>query len=107
MQLLKNWIAQNLPSQVSVDEFLVSGGTARYFQREIAELLRDFGGYINWCDSLERRIGKTFGDRVTKDSLQSRLADAYGLFYQIQNRPLPRLRDTHGDPDVQQTTQAS
>jgi hypothetical protein len=93
VQLLKNWLSQNLLSQVSVDEFLVSGGTAHYFQREITEMLGHFGGYINWCDSLERRIAKTFGesngtlrerpksDRIAKDSLQSRLADTYGLFY--------------------------
>ena len=89
--LLQNWLIQHLPSQTKIDEFIISGGTARYLKRELTELLRGFGSSINWCDSLEERILKTFGDTVSNQALESRLADVYGLFYKLHNRPLPRL----------------
>jgi hypothetical protein len=95
--LLRNWLIQHLPSQTQIDEFIISGGTARYLKRELIELLRRFGSSVNWCASLEERILKTFGDTVSNNSLESRLADVYGLFYKLHNRPLPRLRETTGD----------
>ena len=95
--LLQNWIVQHLPSQTSIDEFIVSGGTARYLKKELSQLLKGLGGSINWCASLEERILRTFGERVSTHSLESRLADVYGLFYKLVNRPLPRLRKTTGE----------
>jgi hypothetical protein len=95
--LLRNWLVQHLPSQKRIDEFIISGGTARYLKRELTELLRGFGGSLNWCSSLEERILKTFGDAVSNHCLESRLADVYGLFYKLHNRPLPRLRETTGE----------
>ncbi len=95
--LLQNWILQHLPSQTSIDEFIVSGGTARYLKKELSQLLKGLGGSINWCASLEERILRTFGERVSTHSLESRLADVYGLFYKLVNRPLPRLRKTTGE----------
>jgi hypothetical protein len=92
--LLRNWLVQHLPAQISIDEFIISGGTARYLKRELTELLKGFGASLNWCNSLEERIIKTFGETVSQNSLESRLADVYGLFYKLQNRPLPRLRET-------------
>jgi hypothetical protein len=91
--LLQNWLVQHLPSQTPIDEFIISGGTARYLNKELTELLRGLGGSINWCNSLEERILKTFGDAVSDHCLESRLADVYGLFYKLHNRPLPRLRE--------------
>lgn len=90
--LLQNWLLQHLPTQTKIDEFIISGGTARYLQRELTEVLKDFGGSLNWCHSLEERILKTFGDTVSHHSLESRLADVYGLFYKLHHCPLPRLR---------------
>jgi ribosomal protein L29 len=95
--LLQNWLIQHLPSQTRIDEFIVSGGTARYLKRELTDVLKGFGGSLNWCTSLEERILKTFGDTVSNYCLESRLADVYGLFYKLHNRPLPRLRETTGD----------
>ncbi|MBE9171289.1 ParM/StbA family protein [Pleurocapsales cyanobacterium LEGE 06147] len=95
--LLQNWLRQHLPSQTPIDEFIVSGGTARYLKRELTELLRGFGSSLNWCASLEKRILKTFGDTVSHHCLESRLADVYGLFYKLHDRPLPRLPVPTGD----------
>jgi hypothetical protein len=95
--LLRNWLVQHLPSQTRIDEFIISGGTARYLKGDLTELLRGFGGSLNWCTSLEERILKTFGETVSNHCLESRLADVYGLFYKLHNRPLPRLRETTGD----------
>ena len=92
--LLQNWLLQHLPTQTKIDEFIISGGTARYLQRELTEVLKDFGGSLNWCHSLEERILKTFGDTVSHHSLESRLADVYGLFYKLHHCPLPRLRES-------------
>jgi ribosomal protein L29 len=89
--LLQNWLIQHLPSQTKIDEFIISGGTARYLKRELTDLLKGFGSSLNWCDSLEGRIVNTFGDTVSNHALESRLADVYGLFYKLHNRPLPRL----------------
>ena len=93
--LLQNWLLQHLPTQTNIDEFIISGGTARYLQRELTEVLQDFGGSLNWCHGLEERVLKTFGDTVSHHSLESRLADVYGLFYKLHNRPLPRLQPSH------------
>jgi hypothetical protein len=98
--LLQNWLIQHLRAQTPVDEFIISGGTARYLKKELTELLKSFGGSLNWCNSLEERILKTFGEVVSQNSLASRLADVYGLFYKIQNRPLPRLRESGELSDV-------
>ncbi|ACK72243.1 hypothetical protein PCC7424_3864 [Gloeothece citriformis PCC 7424] len=95
--LLQNWLIQHLPSQTKIDEFIISGGTARYLKKELNDLLKGFGGSLNWCTGLEERILKTFGDVVSNQSLESRLADVYGLFYKLHNRPLPRIRETTGD----------
>ncbi|WP_013321077.1 ParM/StbA family protein [Gloeothece verrucosa] len=95
--LLENWLIQHLPSQTKIDEFIISGGTARYLKKELSDLLKGFGGSLNWCTGLEERIKKTFGDIVSNNSLESRLADVYGLFYKLHNRPLPRIRETTGE----------
>jgi hypothetical protein len=47
--LLRNWLIQHLPSQTRIDEFIVSGGTARYLKRELTDVLKGFGGSLNWC----------------------------------------------------------
>lgn len=95
--LLQNWLLQHLPSQTKIDEFIISGGTARYLRQELTELLKSFKGSLNWCDGLEERLLKTFGDTVSHHSLESRLADVYGLFYKLHHRPLPRLQESNGD----------
>ncbi len=91
--LLRNWLLQNLPSGISIDEFIISGGTSHYFRKELTEFLKGFNARLNWCDSLEERIVDIFGDTVVDNSLSHRLADVYGLFYKLLNRPLPRLKD--------------
>jgi hypothetical protein len=93
--LLQNWLIQHLPFQTQIDEFIISGGTARYLKRELTEVLQDFGGSLNWCNGLEERVIQSFGDTVSHHSLESRLADVYGLFYKLHNRSLPRLRPSH------------
>lgn len=91
--ILTNWLRQRLPDRP--DEIIVNGGTARYLQPELTQFFKSLGaGATNWCNSLDERVVKTFGDLVRAQHLQSRLLDAYGLFFQLHNRPLPRLRDT-------------
>ncbi|MDV3002850.1 MAG: hypothetical protein N5P05_004505 (plasmid) [Chroococcopsis gigantea SAG 12.99] len=92
--LLRNWLLQNLPGSISIDEFIISGGTSGYLKKELTEFLKRFNARLNWCDPLEERIHNTFGHTVIDNSLSYRLADVYGLFYKVLNRPLPRLRET-------------
>ncbi|MEG3437859.1 ParM/StbA family protein [Pannus brasiliensis CCIBt3594] len=103
--LLQNWLVQHLPPNTPIDEFLVSGGTARYLKRELNELLKRFGGSLNWCEGLEERVLEAFGEIARERCLESRLADVYGLFYKLGNRPLPRAPETTGERiDVRPTS---
>jgi hypothetical protein len=91
--LLQNWLSQQLPLQLSLDEILIGGGTARYLRQELTETLKPYGAQLNWCQTLERRIHQAFGDEVKRNSLAPRLTDVYGLFYKLLEKPLPKLRE--------------
>ena len=98
VHLLNDWLFQHLTSQTPIDEFIISGGTSLYLKPELITLLKPFNSVINWCDSLEIRILKTFGHTVSDHSLECRLADVYGLFCkQLNSSPLPRLKENFGD----------
>lgn len=90
---LSNWIAQQIPPHLELDEILIGGGTARYLKSDLTKLLKPYGAQLNWVRSLERRVGQTFEDEVSKDYLAPRLVDVYGLFYKMLQKPLPRLKE--------------
>ncbi|EAZ88889.1 ParM/StbA family protein [Crocosphaera chwakensis] len=90
---LTNWISQQIPPHLEIDEILLGGGTAKYFKRNLTTLLKSYGAQINWSQSLEKRVVQTFGNEVSKNYLASRLADVYGLFYRLLKKPLPRLKE--------------
>lgn len=91
--ILTHWLRQKLPP--GLDEILVSGGTARYIQPELGRFLKIHAPHthVNWCDSLDERVVKTFGRPLIGNALISRLCDLYAFFYAFSNRPLPRLRE--------------
>lgn len=90
---LTHWLRQKLPQ--TLDEILISGGTARHIQPELGRFLKIHAPntHANWCESLDERIAKVFGRTLTENSLISRLCDLYAFFYAFSNRPLPRLRE--------------
>ncbi len=90
---LTNWIGQQVPPNVSPDEILIGGGTARYLRAALNELFKPYGAQINWSRSLEQRVAQTFENQVSKNYLAPRLADVYGLFYKLLKKPLPKLKE--------------
>jgi hypothetical protein len=91
--LLNNWLSQQLPRRLNLDEILIGGGTARYLKPELTETLKSYGAQLNWGQTLERRVRQAFGLEVKHDSLATRLADVYGLFYKLLEKPLPKLKE--------------
>ncbi len=90
---LSNWINQQIPPQVKLDEFLVGGGTAKYLKPELTQLLKLYSSQINWVRALEKRVEQAFYTAVARDYLAPRLTDVYGLFYKLLDKPLPRLKE--------------
>ena len=74
--MLSNWLKLQIPR--NVDEVIIGGGTAHYFQSQLNNLF-SFSN-VNWCENLEAQIVKSF-PQVSSKSLNYRLTDAYGLFF--------------------------
>lgn len=89
LAILETRILQTLT--IHIDEFIINGGTARFFRKELADIIQKNYSprVINWCKTLEDLVKKTFGSTVVKNNLEWRLCDVYGLFFFIQNRFLP------------------
>lgn len=101
---LTNWLHQKLP--YALDEILVSGGTARFLRPDLARFFNQLPSrpFLNWCDHMEQRIIRAFGDVVERESLGSRLADPYGGFYWMIERPLPRREEVKEEPRERQAS---
>ena len=101
---LTNWLRQKLPH--GLDEIIISGGTARFLRPELSKFFRDLPdrSFINWCDHIEHRVARTFGEVVERESLRSRLADPYGAFYWLTDRPLPRRDEGKEDAHERQAS---
>jgi hypothetical protein len=74
--MLSNWLKLQVPRDV--DEVIISGGTAHYFQSQLNNLF-SFSN-LNWCEILETQLMNSFPQAVSK-SLNHRLTDVYGLFF--------------------------
>lgn len=74
--MLSNWLKLQIPR--NVDEVIIGGGTAHYFQAQLNNLFSF--SQVNWCENLETQIVKSF-PQVSSKSLNYRLTDAYGLFF--------------------------
>jgi hypothetical protein len=74
--MLSNWLKLQVPR--SVDEVIISGGTAHYFQSQLNNLF-SFSN-LNWCEILETQLMNSFPQAASK-SLNHRLTDVYGLFF--------------------------
>ncbi len=90
--VLSNWVSQQIPSHLELDELIIGGGTSKYFRNEIRELAKTIGGKPNWSTSLEKRIQQGFGNQISDSYLAPRLTDVYGLFYKLLKKPLPTLK---------------
>lgn len=77
--ILSSWLRNCLP--VEVDEVIVAGGTAYYYEREFNALFS--GTCINWCSELEEQVNRCFLTKVAENSLNFRLTDNYGFFYYL------------------------
>jgi ribosomal protein L29 len=70
--LLQNWLLQHLPSQTRIDEFIISGGTARYLNKELTELLRrSWEEYVRQAKEYLRVIQDRANERLQQRSLES------------------------------------
>lgn len=90
--VLRNWVSQQIPTHLELDEVIIGGGTSKYFRNEIKELVKTIGGKPNWSTSLEKRIQQAFGPQISDSYLPPRLTDVFGLFYKLLKKPLPTLK---------------
>ncbi|MDZ4877470.1 MAG: hypothetical protein CLLPBCKN_006905 [Chroococcidiopsis cubana SAG 39.79] len=74
---LSSWLRERIPSHV--DEAIVTGGTAYYYEREFNELFSSVR--VNWGSELEEQINRCFQAKVAENGLSYRLTDNYGFFY--------------------------
>ncbi|MBD2302246.1 ParM/StbA family protein [Nostoc sp. FACHB-190] len=76
---LTSWLRSRIPSDV--DEIIFAGGTAHYLSRELNNLFP----YVQkvWCNELEAQINRNFLADVSRNGLEFRLTDNYGLFYYL------------------------
>ena len=93
LALLTNWLSQQIPASISLDEILIGGGTAQYLKPELTAALKRYRAQLNWGKTLEMRVKQAFETQVRHHSLAMRLADVYGLFYKMLGKPLPRLKE--------------
>lgn len=77
--MLSSWLRNCLHKEV--DEVIVAGGTAYYYEREFNALFS--GLSVNWCNELEEQVNSCFHAKVAENSLNFRLTDNYGFFYYL------------------------
>lgn len=81
--MLGDWLRKRIP--LEVDEVMLAGGTAYYWQRELNALFPQ--AEISWCTRLEEQITQTYVSKVSEKGLNFRLTDAYGLFFYLCGTP--------------------
>lgn len=74
---LYNWLRDYIPSHV--DEVILTGGTAYYYEREFNALFS--GTYVNWGTQLEDAVNKCFPVQIESNGLSFRTTDNNGYFY--------------------------
>jgi hypothetical protein len=78
--MLGNWLrAQQFPK---VDEVILAGGTAHYYQKEIEGIFPRM--YRHWGESLEVQVKKMLGEKLWQEGWAYRLTDVYGYFFYLQ-----------------------
>jgi len=90
LTVVTNFLDSNLRPFV-VDEFVIGGGTANYFKRELHRYINSWSAEISWTENIEVRLNLTFGQKIIRESLEYRLCDVYGLLYYLLSKPLPKL----------------
>jgi hypothetical protein len=78
---LSFWLRNYVPSEV--DEIIIAGGTAYYYEREFNALFS--GTYVNWCTDLEEQVNQCFPTKVAENGLNFRLTDNYGFLLLMWN----------------------
>lgn len=76
---LVNWLKSFIPSEV--DEVIIAGGTAYYYEREFNALFN--GTPVNWGNELEEQVNQCFHAKIAENGLSFRLTDPYGYFYYL------------------------
>lgn len=76
---LCGWLRNHTP--VEIDEVIVTGGTAYYYEREFNALFANTG--VNWGSELEEQVNNCFHTKVAQNGLSFRLTDNYGFFYYL------------------------
>lgn len=85
---LSFWLRNYVPAEV--DEIIIAGGTAYYYEREFNALFS--GTYVNWCTDLEEQVNQCFPTKVAETGLSFRLTDNYGFFYYLCGTAEPSKR---------------
>ncbi|MBE9210539.1 ParM/StbA family protein [Nostoc sp. LEGE 06077] len=89
--MLSNWLKLQVPRDV--DEVIISGGTAHYFQSQLNNLFSF--SHVNWCEILEKQLMNSFPQAVSK-SLNHRLTDVYGLFFFLCAKGIRQSKEVVG-----------
>jgi hypothetical protein len=76
---LSSWLRSHIPAVI--DEVIVTGGTAYYYEREINALFAPLS--VNWGTELEEQVNRCFHSKVAENGLGFRLTDNYGFFYYL------------------------
>ena len=74
---LSSWLRNHIPARV--DEVIITGGTAYYYEREFNALFAPMS--VNWGRELEEQVNRCFHAKVAENGLDFRLTDNYGFFY--------------------------
>jgi hypothetical protein len=78
--MLGNWLrAQQFPK---VDEVILAGGTAHYYQKEIEGLFPRM--HCHWVERLEEQVKNLLGEKLWREGWAYRLTDAYAYFFYLQ-----------------------
>lgn len=90
-QRVLKWLCSQIP--LDVEEVIIGGGTAEYFQSELKALCskRFPKATLSWAAELEEDVRQVFNLPPNKDALIARLTDAYGLFRFTHNQVLPYI----------------
>lgn len=76
---LSEWLKPHIPPEV--DEVIIGGGTAYYYERDLNAFFSGFE--INWCKDLEDQLGRGYLSEISRYGLSYRLTDCYGFFHYL------------------------
>lgn len=90
LEVITNFLDVNL-KRFLVNEFVIGGGTANYFRRDLRRYCESMTDKISWAENIERMIVAHFEEKVERESMEYRLCDVYGLLYYLLGKPLPKI----------------